>query len=49
MPKFVCFEYPPGLSGFEIEYSVSASSEPGFSGRNFLFAGLSQAACVDPF
>jgi hypothetical protein len=48
MPKFVCFEYPAGLSGFEVQYSVGASLEPGFSGRNFLFSGLSAPAeCVD--
>ena len=48
MPKFVCLKYPKGLSGFEIDYTVGALLQPGLSGSNFLFSGLSQVACVPP-
>ena len=41
MPKFVCMEYPRGLSDFQVSYSVSPDrpASKGRFGRNFLFAG----------
>jgi len=38
-PKYVCLTFPAGENGFAATYAVSASEDPGFSGRNFLFSG----------
>jgi hypothetical protein len=48
LPKFVCFEYPAGLSRIDVTYTVSSSRGGDTSGRNFLFTGLSAPEkCVD--
>jgi len=35
--KYVNVSFPAGLQGFEVEYSLTASADPGFSGRNFQY------------
>ena len=50
MPKFVCLQYPAGISSFEVTYEVGRNFDASAYGRNFLFAGTGSLPpeCVGP-
>eukprot|EP00965_Chrysotila_dentata_P020175 667807-Pleurochrysis_carterae.AAC.9 len=39
LPFIVSLKFPPGLSSFEVKYTITAAKDVGSSGRNFLFTG----------
>ena len=48
MPKFTCFQYPPGRTYFDVTVKVGLTAQGNRDGRNILFAGLNIAReCVD--
>jgi len=42
MPRFVCFEYAPGLSGVTFTYNISKGNIPSYYGRNFQLASTAR-------
>ena len=40
MPKFICLEYPSGISHFDVTFTVGSTERDYKDGRNVMFAGL---------